>query len=170
MRECVAGDYAEAWQNAFIYCAQALSLSLRTQEQCFTEMNIVWRMNSDRPGEIFPVPLSFYSALRAYRPGIIQDLRQHRISIDTVNDWFANVNEQWFKIWFEAALIHACCIDHDERQTHFQKFKEKYSKPEKKTSSFGYNPSQLAVDLNEGAHSRGFLFALSELEMTNQFR
>ena len=168
MAECVRGDYAEAWQKAFVYCAQALALSLRTQEQCFTEMNIVWRMNP-KQREIYPAALSFYSALRAYRPGIIQDLRQHRISIDTVNDWFANVNEQWFKIWFEAALIH-CCIDHDERQTRFQKFKEKYSKPEENLSNFGYNPSQLAADLGEVGYSHGFLFALSQLEMTDQFR
>jgi len=66
-------------------------------------------------------------------------------------------------------LIHACCVDQDERQARFQKFKEKYSKPEKRLSVFGYNPSELVVDLCEGAHSRGFLFALSELEMTNQF-
>ncbi len=102
-----------------------------------------------------------------YRPGIIQELRQHKLSIDTVNDWFANVNDLWYKIWFEAALIHV--LDQKERQTRFEKFKEKFSKLEN-MPSFGFNPKQLAIDLGEGGYSQPFSFALSELEMTNQFR
>jgi hypothetical protein len=60
-------------------------------------------------------------------------------------------------------------LDKKERQTRFEKFKEKFSKLEN-MSDFGYNPKQLAIELGEGGHSQAFSFALSELEMTNQFR
>lgn len=160
---------AEIWRTAFINCAQALALSLRTQEQCFTEMNIVWRMNSGHQ-EIFPAVLSFFSALRASRPGIFQELRQHKISIDTVNDWFANVTNSWHKVWYEAALIHGFCDDRDERQTRLKNLKEKFSRPEENLSYTDSNPSGLANDLCNGGYSHGFLYALSQLEMSDKFR
>jgi hypothetical protein len=158
----------EAWRIAFGYCVKALALSLRTQEQCFTEMNIVLRMNSGQR-EVYPVALSFFSALRAYRPGIFQELRNHQLSIDTVNGWFVNVHDSWYNVWFEAALIHGFCDNREERQTRLQKLKEKYSKPEDNQFYDAKRPGRLAESLSEDWFSREMLYVLSQFEMTSQF-
>jgi len=159
---------AEAWKIAFGYCAKALALSLRTQEQCFTEMNIVLRMNSGQR-DVYPVALSFYSALRASRPGIFQELRQHQISIDTVISWFVNIHDSWYNVWFEAALIHGFCDNREERQTRLEKLKEKFTKPEYNQFHDLKRPGGLAEALTKDWYSREMLFVLSQLEMSDQF-
>jgi hypothetical protein len=161
-----SADESRIWRTAFVHYAQALSLSLRVQEQCFTEMNIIWRTLPPRM-EIYPAVLSFFSALRAYRPEIFNELRRHRISIDTITDWFAGVSDIWYQVWVEAALIHGFC-NSEERRNRLEKFKEKYVKSTPNT--FLDRPSQLADYLCHDGHSGQMLSILSQLEMSSQFR
>jgi hypothetical protein len=168
MGECINGQYADVWKQAFVLCASTFALSLRAQEQCFTEMNIVWRTSKNH-GNVFPAVLSFYSAFRAFRPGVFEELRQKRISIDAAQDLLKTVNEPWYKVWFDAALIQGFCTDRDERQKHAEKVMEKLSNPESRYD-YLFDPRTLAGDILKEGYTRSFLSVLSQLELATQFR
>lgn len=174
MEECFdkmhnGGQYAEIWKTAFAYCANIFALSLRAQEQCFTEMNIVLRINPQHR-QIFPAALAFYSALRAYRPGIFQELRQNKISIEAVVEWFSKLYDSVHKIWFESALIYGFCENREERIARCAKMVEQYNKPEDQRPYDRVHPGVLAKDLSNDGYRREFLDMLHLLEMSDQFR
>lgn len=107
MDECFtqrSSDQAKTWLTAFKQYSAALHLSLRAQEQCFTEMNIVWRTLPPRHA-IYPAVLAFFSALRAFRAGIVRELRERKLDVDTVIGWFSPVSDPWYRAWVEASLI-----------------------------------------------------------------
>jgi precorrin-6B methylase 1 len=82
---------------------------------------------------------------------------------------FAKVNDSWYKVWFEAALIHGFCDNREECLTRLEKLKEKFSKPEDNQFYDANRPGKLAEFLSNDGFSRDILFILSQLEMTDQF-
>ncbi len=88
--------------RSFSEFARALCLSFRTQEQCFTEMNIALRTNPAI--RHFPSILTFFSTLRAFRPEFVDELRRNEIQIDQVFKWISSVNPT-SRLYAEAALL-----------------------------------------------------------------
>ena len=160
---------AEIWRASFIYCADAFALSLRAQEQCFTEMNIAWRMNLNQR-EIYPAVMAFYSTLRAYRPGVFRDLRENKISIETITDTFSRINDAWHKVWYEAALIYGFCENRDERLKRLEALKLKYDKQDEPWNNGYTSPRNLSQEIGNDGFRREFLHVISLLELSDQFR
>jgi hypothetical protein len=128
-------------------------------------MNVVWR-TLPLQREIFPAVLSFFSALRAYRPGVIQELRQKRVSIETVVGWLKAIRDPWYAVWAEAALIHAFC-DNEELPPSFEKLRNKH--PASARSEPRYRANGLAEHLSRNGFAQEMLFILSQLEMSEGF-
>ncbi|MDP8246724.1 MAG: P-loop NTPase fold protein [Candidatus Tritonobacter lacicola] len=69
--------------NTFAQLANIFNFSLRLQEQCFTEMNLVLRTTSSN-GIIFPVLLPFLVALKAYNQTIYNKLHADSVNIQEI--------------------------------------------------------------------------------------
>lgn len=96
-----AGDETD-FIRSFTEFSEAFSLSLRTQEQCFTEINIALRTNPAI--RHFSSILSFLSTLRAFRSSIFEEIMKNQMQIDQLLGWVSNVNTT-YKSWAEAALL-----------------------------------------------------------------
>ena len=97
-------DHARIFRAAFSKYSRCFGLSLRTQEQCFTEINIVLR-TANIVGDIPTAALCFLVTLRAFKPGIVHELREGRVQTETVLKWIASVDDEWYRQWAEAVLI-----------------------------------------------------------------
>lgn len=96
------GQMIEAFIRSFSEFARVFGLSLRAQEQCFTEMNIALRANSTVCQ--FPIVLSFLATLRAFKPEIIQELKTEQTEIESVLEWISDVKIEQCRFQAEAAL------------------------------------------------------------------
>lgn len=90
--------------RSFTVFSGSFGLSLRTQEQCFTEMNIVLRTNPKL--REYPAELSFLTTLKAYDRDIISGLKENRVQIETVMTMLAKADVKCAK-HAEAALLTA---------------------------------------------------------------
>ncbi len=170
LHEVVESRNAEVWTKAFAICAKAFKLSLRAQEQCFIEMNIVWRATRGH-ANIYPAALAIYCALRAYRYGIFDELRKKPAGIDEIMQLF-NISESTepvYKVWFELALIHGFCDDRKERQDRLAKCKNQFAKEE--IQNIYLNRARaVALDLSQEGYRTVHLNLLAKFDMASQFR
>src|SRR6266849_5316439 len=111
LEECFTRDreFARILVTGFSQYARAFGLSLRTQEQCFTEINIVLRTAPNFHN--LPAVVCFLVTLRASRPAIFRELREKRVDVDTVLNWLTNLEDLWYRQWAEATLIMAFLDD-----------------------------------------------------------
>ena len=96
--------YGIRLKEAFTIYTKAFGLSLRTQEQCFIELNIVLRVVAP-PFREFPAVLVFLVTVRAFKPNLFKDLRERKVDIDSVLKWIEKIDKQLYKNWAEAALM-----------------------------------------------------------------
>jgi len=74
-------------RDVFIYLSNILSLSLRTQEQCFTRINIILRIiQPNKP--LFSEYLAFLTILKATEPQLYNDLNEGKSDFQGVKDKF----------------------------------------------------------------------------------
>jgi hypothetical protein len=52
-----------------------------------------------------PITLTFLACLRAFKPGIIEELREEKIEIETILQWISNMKDEQAKIHAEAVLL-----------------------------------------------------------------
>jgi hypothetical protein len=81
----------ECFVKRFPQLAKTFNLGLRTQEQCFTEFNLVIRTTPEGY-KIFPEILSFLVAIKAHSPRIYGNLRLERIERDDFDYVFSLLN------------------------------------------------------------------------------
>ncbi|MBI2927817.1 MAG: NTPase [Verrucomicrobia bacterium] len=161
-------DHARILVKGFWIYAQALGLSLRTQEQCFTEINLVLRTapNICR----FPAPLCFLVTLRAFRPEIFRNLREGRVDIDAALKWLSKVGDEWFRQFAEATLISGF-LDDESRQKRLEALKQQAASGEGPTKQHAETVQKLlGVIWENWSFSNAALHIVSQLEMTSQFR
>ena len=169
MGECFnqrGGEIGRIWLTAFAHYADVLKLSLRAQEQCFTEMNIVLR-TVPQEQEIIPAVLSMFSALRAYRPTVIRELRERRLDVDTVIGWFAAVDDPWYRLWPASSLILAFAAE-DQKEKRLESLKQRILK--EGVGARDIQRTDFAEFFSQRSWTGHVLFILSQLEMTQQFR
>ncbi len=67
--------------DTFAKLSQIFNLSLREQDQCFTEINLVYRTASPRHS-IFPISLAFLVALKAHNKALFEELYLPAVDIE----------------------------------------------------------------------------------------
>ena len=85
-----SGDYSLRTRliNTFAKLSGLFHLSLRTQEQCFTEMNVVLRTSPNL--NFFPTVLAFLITLKAYSSVLYEKLHSEFLDIDELLGLFRN--------------------------------------------------------------------------------
>jgi hypothetical protein len=153
--------------SGFAQYTDAFGLSLRTQEQCFTEINIVVRLAPTFRN--FPAVICFLVTLRAFRPGIFSELREKRMEIDTVLNWLMKVDDDWYRHWAEATLIMAF-LDNASRKKRFKSLDEQIKSGLDAPKKRAQEVSELigAIGRNWSAGNAATAI-LSALEMTDRF-
>ena len=76
-------DHSRQLIETFIDLANIFKFSLRVQEQCFTELNLVVRA-TPLNNRIYPPLLSFLVALKAHRPNIYKKLILNQVDIEEI--------------------------------------------------------------------------------------
>jgi len=169
LEECFRPDlgYARIFKTAFSQYARALGLSLRTQEQCFTEINIVFRITPNIYN--LPAAVSLLVILRAYKPGIFRDLRERRVEIAAVLKWFNGV-EDWYRQWAEATLIMGF-LQGDNLRKALEALKQQAETGEAELKEYASKVQGLIGALcRNWSFSNAALLILSQLEMTERFQ
>ncbi|MCX6894211.1 MAG: P-loop NTPase fold protein [Verrucomicrobia bacterium] len=92
----------EAFLKSFAEFARVFGLSLRAQEQCFTEINIAMRTNLMI--RQFPVVITFLATLRASKPGIVEELRKGQMEIEDVMEQISSIKHEIILFWAEATM------------------------------------------------------------------
>jgi len=104
-------DHFRQLIETFIDLANIFKFSLRVQEQCFTELNLVIRA-TPLDNRIYPPLLSFLVALKAHEPNIYKKLILNQVDIEEVSAILKETEEgKKFLIDWPGYVIEAYLID-----------------------------------------------------------
>ncbi len=137
------GNYREQklLLDSFAKLSQIFNLSLRAQEQCFTEINLVYRTTSPRY-PIFPISLAFLVTLKAYNKPLFEELYLPAVDIEKFLELFrsSNIGQDFLRshagIEIESALMmdYLTNAEKEERHKKLEEISKSENHPEKKRS------------------------------------
>ncbi len=162
------GNEAQALIESFAIYAKRFRLSLRAQEQAFTELNIAIRTIPSEANMVTPA-LAFLVALRASRRGIFEDLRQKRIPISEISDVFKSDQRSWYCDLVEPTLVMGLLPESDQKT-----WWESVEQAAKEGEGNSQTKARLLMDACRGLRANyhiGFpAIAVGRIELTARFK
>lgn len=135
------GNYEEQrlLLDAFAKLSQIFNLSLREQDQCFTEINLVYRTTSPRHA-IFPISLAFLVVLKTHNKALFEELYLPAVDIEKYLGLFRNskIGQDFLRshagIEIESALMmdYLTYAEKEERNRKLEEISKDANHPDKK--------------------------------------
>lgn len=159
---------AQALIESFAIYAKRFRLSLRAQEQAFTELNIAIRTIPNEANIVSPA-LAFLVALRASRRGIFDDLRQKRIPISEISDMFKSGRRSWCHDLVEPVLVMGL-LPEGEQITWFESIKKEANEGQGENQAKAGRLLAACRELRANYHIGFPAIAVGRIELTTRFK